>query len=159
MSRFPLLEALRADRERAEAEASAPWRERARAMSDLAAARGRIINDLETAIREHAGKEMTKEMARMLARSLTTTVMPIIAKAIGGSKPEQFLTIPTDELRFMCPGNIEHMLLNTYMDHAQRALSVNTYSSFRGPAAAEACTIMRFTIPSLDVRHMVPASS
>lgn len=147
MSKFPLLEQMRAERDRREDIIAKP-------LKDEIMRGAAMVRDLRKALRaveEMLGSEIAayakEEIAHMLSRELRQKIMKALAGA--GQQPGSpvTMTLPIDTLRFMDPKSIEREVLNRYIDGLPR---LNLRADVR---PTDRVTIMDIRIPELGYRR------
>lgn len=147
MKKFSLLEQLRAERERHEAEITAPLRD---AMDHL---RQRVhslesrLRAVEKALGSEIASLVVERISAGVAVELRQKIMEAAAKAAGSREPVT-LTIDQDILRFMDPRSLEREILDRY---ASRALPTLRLDAEFDPA--KAVTVVDIHIPALGYRH------
>lgn len=123
MSKFPLLEQLRADRRRLEDEITEPYRaeldEAARMIRSLRAS----LQALERVMGTEIAMHMTAEIAHQLSGELRRLVMEAVAKA-GHASDGVTLTVGRETLAFMDPKTLERQILDRYVEQSIPALSL-----------------------------------
>lgn len=150
MTRFPLLEQLRAERERLEAEASAPVRARLSECQDRAARLAASLRTLERMIGSEIGKHVVERIGHEVGRVLRIEIVKALG-SINASKPGLFtLTLPTDALRFMDPQSIEREVLARFAEETAPQMSMCVDETTPVNASV---TVLDIRIPELGYRH------
>lgn len=145
-SRFPLLEQMRAARERREVEASAPVREQLSACQIRAAELRQALDGLERFIASEVSKYVIERSADDLWREVRKVIWEAVAKSHPG-KPV-VMTFDPETLRFTNPQAIESEVLRRYSAQAIPSLRVRA-----GAQIEDSVTVVDFRIPAIGVRH------
>lgn len=150
--RFPLLAQLRADRERAEDEISAPHKETARQAWAISKGVGERLRALERALGTDVAKHLAAEFAHDLASMLRRAVFEAMAGAGLPAGGLVSVVVESDRLRFGSPGTWEAEVLDKYRQQALPACSLSTAPVFNAKGAVDV-TVQRVTIsvPVLNV--------
>lgn len=148
MTKFPLLEQLRAERQRQEEEISAPYRaelsEASRMILGLRASLRAIERVLGTEIGQHVVREISDSLSRELRRMVTEAAM----KA-QPTDPAVTLTLPVELVRFMDPKSLSREILERYVDRSLPALDLRVSQE---PDMAASVTTFDIQIPPLGFR-------
>lgn len=151
--KFPLLEQLRADRERTEAEISAPWREHADSAWRKAQSATDALRIFERAFASDVAKHLAEEFAHDLASMLRREVGHAMARngmQFGGLIS---VVVEADKLSFASPNTWEKVILDQFRSDALPAGRLSVDDAPIGPGGKVDITLRRVTlsIPVLNV--------
>lgn len=146
MSGFPLLEQLRAARERAEAEITAPLRLELQASIRIVSALRREIDAWSAAITTGISDRIFDEIRHQCAQDMA----PILMKALGSNDPAIIIEIPGHALRFMSPNDVQQAIL----ERARFLIEERAEASIRA-CPPDRITMVRISIPSISAEVTV----
>jgi hypothetical protein len=149
MNKFPLLEQMRAERLRREAEITASFRAELTACSDAVRRLRSTIRELERIVGSEIAQHVVREVAHSLSGELRRLVYEAVARTRGPTDPVAF-TLPGDVLRFMDPKSLERSILDQYANEALPALSLGAE-----PSLEDAATILDIRIPAVGYRRSI----
>jgi hypothetical protein len=151
VTKFPLLESLRAERERNEAEITAPVRRE----RDEWAARFQQKADALRALERLVGTEIAKHVIEHVGHEIATTARRAVYEAVAKARPKHpdspvTFTLPADVLRFMDPRSMERQILDQYVSEQIPA------ASLRADYDPKDCfTVLDIRVPQLGVRWAI----
>lgn len=155
VNRYPLLEQLRADRERQEAEIAAPhihaaeiWQRSAMHARDALAALERTIGD-------EIGQHLVREMSAEIARHARQNLFEAMAKARGLPSETVTVRVSLDALRFGDTREVEYRVLEAYKDHCSRNLRAAVSSAPMSSMAMVQTQVLDVRVPAMGCRHVV----
>lgn len=143
MSRFPPLEQLRAERDRLEADITAPVR------SELAWANARVRalrNDLE-ALQAIMTRGLGERVLDAVRREAAHEFAPILMKALqGGPSGRQSVEVAADDLRFLMPDQVQATLMKKAREKIDELATANARHAREG-----ASYLVVIAVPSLTI--------
>ena len=148
--RFPLLEQLRAERERAEDQITAPYKAEIVSAAGMIQSLRRRLSEIEKMMGSRLAGEIESRMADELTQSLMRIVTEAAAKASGPFSPVT-VTFPAEVARFILPSTIEAEIVKRYRQDTmpRLRLSVDEMSS------DECATVIDIRLPALGFRQVV----
>lgn len=151
MSKYPLLEELRAKRQIEETEIKAPIVNQLNYVSH----KNKLLNDELTRIESKVGTELGEYVLRLigdrLSYSIQAEVINACEKAWGKKKKQKFITIAidTDTIKFMLPTEINNYVLGKYKQVFSQLHLTATESFNKG----EKVVTLGVHIPSLHCQY------
>lgn len=150
--KFPLLDQLRAERERAEAEITLPYRQELDGMARLVSGLREALRSLEKIVGTEIGKHVTAEIACCLAAELRRQIMEALVAAGNPRAEPVTVTFSAETLRFMDPNSLEREVLGRYVSQSIPSLRLSARMK-----PDEMVTVMDVRIPELGFRQMIAA--
>lgn len=148
MSKFPLLEQLRAERQRQEDEIAEPLRyvidRLDRRVSELAAS----LRTLERIVGSEIGKYAVEQIGHEIGNELRRIILDAIPRAFHSESRSWSVTLPTDMLRFMDPKSLETEILKRYAYENMPKLSLRA-----DVRPQDRVTVLDIRIPELGYRR------
>lgn len=148
MEKYPLLEQLRADRQRREDEITAPYREQIDGLAQLVRRLRDTLEQLQRALGSEIGKHMAAEIGHRISGNVQRAIFEAAAKARGPSDPVTF-TLSLDDIRFSDPRSLESKILQRYQAETLPALSLRVDAMVN---ANDRVTVWDIRIPELGYR-------
>lgn len=153
MAKYPLLDQLRAERERNEAEITAPFRsEIERAVGMISQLRA-TVRAMERVLGTEIGKQMAAYIADQVSRKVWQLVMEASAKAAQRPTEPVTLTLSAETLRFMDPRSLESEILARYSSETVPSLRLGVEER-----VSDCVTVIDIRIPELGYRHAMAQS-
>jgi hypothetical protein len=148
MRKYPLLEQMRATRQRREDEVTAPYK------SELSMA-GRMIADLRKRLRDievFMGSEISGYVTEEIGRGMSSKLREIIVEAASkcGATGKFTVTLPTSVIGFMDPRSLESEILARYKAEALPRLSLRIETM-----PTDRATIVDIRVPDMGYRRVV----
>jgi hypothetical protein len=148
MTKFPLLESLRAERERNEAEITAPVRRE----RDEWASRYQRKADALRALERLIGTEIARHVVEQIAHDLSEVVRRTVYEAVAKARPNRrseivTLHLPAATLSFMDPRSLERQILDQYVSESIPAAMVSADVELR-----QMITVLDVRVPQLGIR-------
>ena len=158
MSKFPLLDQLRAEcqrredaiRQRHEDAITAPFRQELDRAASMISRLRMTVREMERMLGTQLGQQMAATIADQMSAKLHQLVMEASAKA--GSDPTEpiLLTLDPQTLRFMDPRSLENEILRRYSHETMPRLRLRVDDRV---SPSECMTVVDIRIPELGYRH------
>lgn len=145
MNKTPLLDQMRADRQRREDEIADPLRAEIEVAGRMVESLQRRLRDIERALGNKLAEHMTEQIAYDMSSKLRQLVYEAAVKASGAS-PYLTINVPR-EVMFMNPSSMESEVLRRYWAEAMPRLSLRIDEN-----PMKSVTVMDIRIPTLGVR-------
>lgn len=149
MSKFPLLEQMRAERQRREDEVTAPYKAEILTGARVVASLQRRLREVEKALGSEIAKHITAELAHDLGAKLRQLIAETLAKA-GRAVAGVTITLPRDVV-FLDPRSFESEIMRRYTAETLPRLSLCVDD---GPIAGR-MTVLDISLPELRYRRDV----
>lgn len=150
MTRFPLLEAMRAERNRREAEIIAPYRaELSRCGRQIATLEIKIAG-IEKMVGSEMGKRALDEIAHDVASRVQEVIMTAIVKTGRARDDGVTIALTANDLRYLDPRSLERTVLDEYTKKSLPYLRLSTERM-----SEEVATVIDIRIPELGARRVV----
>lgn len=147
MKNFPLLQQMRAERQRREDAVTAPYREELDQFHALVTRLKASLRALEKVVGSEIGRHVMAEIAHGLSGELRRHIFEALAKT-APVEPVFTLRLPTDVLRFMDPKSMESEVLRRYVYETLPSMGVRVDTK-----PDDMVTIMDIRIPELGYRR------
>lgn len=157
MTRFPLLEGLRAERERLEDEINAPLHEALRQCSAHVSQLRSALRNLEEIVGSKIGQHVIDDMGHALSGEIRRQIEAAMVAAGDAPKDAVTFKMSAAALRFMDPGSVERELLNRYVNQSLPRLSLRADRG-TGLHADASVTVMDIRIPELGMRRYIASA-
>lgn len=151
MKKFPLLEQMRAQRQRREDELTAPLKAELNSAAAAIASLRRTVRTME----DFMGREISKHLMEQIGREISGTLRREIFKAVSQvTRPFEPITITLspDTVRFMDPDSLERRVLDEYRRASMPNLSVRFDQDM---SEVSSFTVVDIRLPSLGYRQTV----
>jgi hypothetical protein len=151
VTKFPLLESLRAERERNEAEITAPVRRERDEWASRYQRKAEALRALERLVGSEIAKHVFEQIGHELAGSVRRVVYDAIAKArpVRPDSPVTF-TLPADVISFMDKHSLERQILDQYVTESIPSAMVSADVELKN-----AITVLDIRVPQLGVRRAI----
>lgn len=150
MTQFPLLEQLRAERQRQEDEITAPLREVIDGLSARVTALAESLRALERIVGTEIGKHAIDQIGHEIGAALRRHIFEAVQGAHQSGAAVFTLSLPADVLRFMDPKSLERQILDRYAAETAPRLSLR---ADRHPR--DCVTVLDILIPQLGYRTAI----
>lgn len=151
MTKFPLLDQLRAERQRHEDEITEPFlAELDTAALMISQLRG-AIREMERVLGTEMGQRMAAQIADQMSAKLHQLVMEASAKAARSPIEPITLTLDAETLRFMDPRSLESEIIRRYSRDTMPALRLRVDDR----AMSDCVTVVDIRIPEFGYRHVI----
>jgi hypothetical protein len=148
VTKFPLLEQLRAEHERHEAEITQPFQAELQQAATMISQLRATVRGMERALGTKIGQEMSAMIADQMSAKVRQMVMEAAAKASRHPTEPITIHLSAETLRFMDPRSLESEILRRYARETVPALR------FRVDVRPTDCvTVVDIRIPELGYRH------
>lgn len=148
MNKFPLLEQLRAERQRQEDEITAPLREVIDRLHSRVESLAKSLRTLEKIVGSEIGKYAVQEIGNQIGAELRRHILEAMPAAHRSGASAFTLTLPTDILRFMDPKSVESEILRRYTAETAPRLSLRA-----DVRPTDRVTVIDIRIPELGYRR------
>jgi hypothetical protein len=151
VKKFPLLEQMRAQRQRREDELTAPLKAELNSAAAAIASLRRTVRTME----DFMGREISKHLMEQIGREISGTLRREIFKAVSQvTRPFEPITITLspDTVRFMDPDSLERRVLDEYRRASMPNLSVRFDQDM---SEVSSFTVVDIRLPSLGYRQTV----
>lgn len=149
MSKFPLLDEMRAARVRREAPVIAPYQAEIVWAAEMVSSLRRRLRAVEEAIGRDIGSHMLEAIGHDIAGKLTRLVYEASARATGPHDPVT-ITLPPNVIRFADPKSVESEVVRRYQRDTLPRLSVRIDET-----PMDHVTLIDIRVPELGVRHAI----
>jgi hypothetical protein len=148
--KFPLLEQLRADRQRAEAEITAPLREVVDVLQSQVMSLRETVRSLERIMGNDIAKHVSAEVAHSLSAEIRRVIIDALVAAGNPMGKPITLTLSPDTIRFMDPDSLERQILDRYIGQHIPTLRLSATTNPK-----DCVTVLDVRIPELGSRHAI----
>lgn len=149
MNRFPLLEQMRAERQRREDEITAPLREELMACAIAIRGLRSTLREIERMMGSEIAKYMVEEIAHQLSEQLRRLIFEAVAQKNGWAEP-LIVAIPADVVRFIDQNSLERSILAQYAQEGLPALQLGVE-----PDRERKATYLDIRIPPVGYRRAI----
>lgn len=152
MSRYPLLDAMRARRQREEGDIAAPHKKRAEISAQVAREERAAREGLERIMQSKVAPRVLDEIGRTMGRELERAIMEAAVKALKVA-PETTITVPTGMLMYADPKSMVSRVVDWWkMENAPKM----KFRAFKGEMEfRQHVTTVEVSIPEMRYRQMV----
>jgi hypothetical protein len=151
MSKFPLLEQLRFDRQRREDEITAPIREVADTLDRRLRGATESLRAIERMLGTEMGKRVLEQIGAEMVGAIRRHIFEACAKAHEGGDSHFTLNLPLEIMRFTDPRSIESDVLRRYANEAMPDLRLSALPMDREMSV----TTVDIRIPPLSCRQAI----
>jgi hypothetical protein len=147
--KHPLLEQMRAARQRREDEVTAPYKAELTAAGSVIQSLRASLRRLESVFGNEVGKRLSYITAEEISMKVRELVFEQVAKTRGERKPVK-VVIPPHLYMFMDQKSLESEILRQYVRETLPALHLDA-----NPDPMRSVTVLDIRIPPLGMRHQV----
>lgn len=148
MGKFPLLEQMRAQRQRRDDEVTAPYRATISGLQSVNSALRATIRKIETAMGTEIGKHILDYVGEQISIKLMRIVHEAVSKAHRTSAAAVKITLPADIFRFSDPHSVQSDILRRYAQESAPRLSLRIDED-----TPDQVTVVDIRLPELGYRH------